>query len=132
MHFKAGGTINVARAVMVDTAADFRVVEATAGAVCLGIAQMAGRSAPIPEVTTDPPIAANEGELLDVIIEGIAYCSAGAAIANGAWLKATTDGQLIAVTNSGLENVIALALETAAAQHEIIKVLIVHNSLTTP
>lgn len=131
--FTAGGTILIGRAVMVDTSADYRVVQATANASCLGIASLAGRAAPIPELTTDPPEAAQEGETLDVLTSGQGYCVSGASFANGAFLKATTGGKLIAITESagGKERVIARAIDTAGGADEIVKVEIVKFTETT-
>lgn len=118
---RANGTIRVARFVKVDPADNNSVLEADANEGIIGISQIGGREAPLPVVTTDPPQAAQSGDNVlihtlntareDVVLRiGSGGCTAGGR------LKSDADGNGVAVATTGttIQNVGAIALETAS------------------
>jgi hypothetical protein len=107
----ANGDIHVGVAVMLDTSASFRIIEATAGAKCIGIAQLGDRRDPSVAVG----LAAIAGEACKYYGIGAkdvpARIGAGGCTA-GDRLKATTAGKLIPVASNNDEYV-AIAKQTA-------------------
>lgn len=118
---RAAGTIRVCRFVSVNTAANNTIIEGETNAFVIGISQEGGRTAPIPDVSTDPVEAAQSGEDLRVYLPGetmecLLYAGSGGWTA-GDLLKSDTDGGGVAVASSGTtqQNYGALALETVSA-----------------
>lgn len=109
----ANGDIHVGVAVMLDTTASFRIIEATAGAKCIGIAQLADRRDPSVAVG----LAASVNELCKYYKIGAmnvpARLGAGGCTA-GDRLKATTAGRLIPVT-ANKDEYVAIAKQTGIA-----------------
>lgn len=128
----AGGNILPGRLVKGDTSNDFGVLQCGAGELAIGVAQLGGRSAPTPDVSTN--YAAIAGEQLAVHVSGQAYVVAGAAFANEALLKSDGDGKAIAVVGGAgtAENVIGRAMQTAGGADEIVKIEIGKIKHTTP
>lgn len=80
-------------------------------------------------VSTD--IAAASGERCDVILQGIAFVVAGAAITRGALVTSDGSGRAVAAApGAGTNNrVIGTALEAAGALGDVIRVLINPGSI---
>lgn len=125
--FKAGGTIRVAR--FVKLTGDNQVEECDANEKAIGISDIGGRTPPIPDVTTDPPEAAQSGEQVAVHVPfwrtgaddvqltiGSGGCSAGTE------LKSDADGKGVAVASSAGQWVGAIAVRSAS-EDEIVPVL---------
>lgn len=127
--YVANGTIRRARFVKVDPSDNNSVLEADANERVIGISQLAGRTAPIPSVTADPPEAAQSGEFLTVHNQGesgvLLELGTGGATAGGL-LKSDADGKGVAIATTGttIQQIGARALETASAG-ELCKVEIV-------
>lgn len=127
----AGGTIRRCRFVKLDTTANNTLLEADANERTIGISQEAGREAAIPSVTADPPEAAQDGDHLQFHPPGD-WCLLEAG--SGGWttgdrLKSDADGKgvIIATTGTTIQQIGAVALESAAAG-ELGKVLVVYAS----
>jgi len=132
--FTAGGTIVVGTIVKLDTTNNNTVVACGAGEVAFGVAQLGSRSAPIPDISTDPPQAATSGESLQVYTAGMyAHVRAGAAITAGDKVKSTNAAKgTPCVFGAGTrEYYIGTALETVA-DGELCKILVLPGSVTTP
>lgn len=115
----AGGTIVRARFVKVSTAANNKVLQAGANESVYGISQVGGRTAPTPDVTTDPAQAAIADEHLNVHEDGeecLLEIGTGGVTA-GDLIEADANGKGVtaATTAATVRNVGAKALETAAA-----------------
>lgn len=91
----ANASIRPCRAIMLDTTKDFRVIESTAGAKCIGISQIAERRDP-----------SNSDGLCAIVGEAVKYWGNGAkdvpaqlggSVTAGDRLKATTAGKLITI-----------------------------------
>ncbi len=129
-NFVAGGTIRPSRFVKIDTSADYRVKEADANEALIGISQVGTNRAPLSDVVTTNN-AAVEGEQLKVFgFSDFALLEAGAAIANGEFLKSDADGKGVPALTTGTvsQNVGAIAMETASASGELIRVQVVINT----
>ncbi|MCH9838489.1 hypothetical protein K0U83_22700 [bacterium] len=133
--FRATGTILTSSFVKIDVAANNSVDQAGAGEKVFGIAQVGGRTAPIPSVTADPPEAAQAGEDLQVFLDthytilriGSGGCTAGDSLVSDAAGAGVT-----ATEGAGTsENVGAIALQTAA-EGELCPVQVHIEALTTP
>ena len=131
---RANGTINVSRFVKIDTTDNNSVLECGANEKAFGIAQAGGREAPIPSVTADPVEAANDGDNVQVhtlgaeclLVIGAGGCTAGDYLKS----DASGGGVAIASTQGLLENVGAIALETAsAAELALVQVHIFTNTV---
>lgn len=111
MSRMANGNIRPARAVMLDTSDDFRVIEATAGAKCVGICTMAER---LPPHLSDGFVAI-AGEPVKFFGNGAKDVPAqlGGSVTAGDRLKATTAGKLITADGDGDEYV-AVANQSGA------------------
>lgn len=134
--YVADGTILVSRFVMASPTTDFRVIQATANAVIVGISQEGSRIAPLPHVTADPPEAAIAGEQLNIFgkNEVVTMLEAGTGgVVRGDLLEAGTGGTgITALTTVGtVRNIGARALESAAAG-ELVRVEILKDSRTNP
>lgn len=115
----AGGTIRRARFVKLSTTANNTVLESDANELLYGIAQVGGRTAPIPDVTDDPPNAAISGDRLNVHEDGeecLLEIGTGGVTA-GDLIESDADGKGVtaATTAASVRYVGAQALETAAA-----------------
>lgn len=120
LMMRANGTIRVSRFVKIDTADNNSVLECGTNGKAFGISQHGGRTAPIPEVTTDPVQAAIAGENLQVFTAGqccLLFLGTGGCVA-GDYLKSDSTGGGVksAVGGFGVnQRVGAIALETASA-----------------
>src|SRR5580698_6433356 len=113
--FRAGGTIAPFRAVTIDTSNDNQVVQATANAIPIGIAQEGQKGAP-GLAGSDTTIAAVSGDPIEVITAGnVALAEIGAAVTRGDRLEADANGRLITSVTSGQRNIAGIALESGAA-----------------
>lgn len=132
--YVANGTIRVARFVKIDSSDNNSVLEADANERVIGISQIGGRTAPTPDVTTDPPEAAQAGEHLNVHFVGeeclLRIGSGGCAA--GALLKSDADGQGVAIAESAgnKQEAGAMALETAS-ENEYARVVVRAQTVTT-
>lgn len=134
---RANGTIRVSRFVKIDAADNFSIKECDANERVFGISQAGSRVAPIPEVTTDPPEAAQSGESCMVHLPGedgstpLLRIGSGGCTAGG-YLKADADGNGVAIdeTAGNKEEVGAIALETRL-EGEYAKVLPWRLTVTT-
>lgn len=100
--YVANGTIRTARFVKVDPSDNNSVLEADANERILGVSQMGGRTAPIPDVVTDPVEAAQTGEHLLVHLQGeyaLLEIGSGGCTA-GDLLKSDADGKGVALDES--------------------------------
>lgn len=113
--FIANGAIAPNRFVMLDTAEDNRVKQATAGAKIIGVSDKATHD----QNTTN---AADTGDELPVHIRGLKMVDAGAAVANGDYVKADSNGKAIPVAGSANEEIGGVAITTASAEDEIVMV----------
>jgi hypothetical protein len=116
--FVADGTIRVCRFVKPSSSTDFRVVEADANELTIGISQEGSRVAPLPSVTTDPPEAAQAGEALNVYSDigmTVMLRIGAGGITRGLEMISDADGNGVAVgsTAATVYQVGARALETA-------------------
>jgi hypothetical protein len=75
-------------------------------------------------------VAPASGERCDIIVEGIAFITAGAAIALGALLTADASGRVVTVAPAAGTNnrIIGIAFEAAAAAGDVIRVLLTAGS----
>lgn len=135
---RANGTIRVGRFVKIDVADNNSVKECDANERVFGISGMGSRVAPIPEVTTDPPEAAQSGESVEVHLPGdgqsqdvLLYLGTGGCTA-GDYLKADADGAGVTIdeTATHKEEVGAIALESGSAG-EYVKVIPWRCTVTT-
>lgn len=115
----AAGTIVAATFVKLDTATNNKVLACGANGLVYGIAQVGGRTAPTPDVTTDPPQAALITEHLNVHEDGeecMLLIGTGGVTA-GDLIESAADGTgITAATTAGTtRNIGAQSLETAAA-----------------
>lgn len=71
-------------------------------------------------------VAAASGERQDVVLDGIAFVEAGAAVALGAYISSDASGRgITAGPAAGVNNrIIGLALDAASAAGDVIRVLI--------
>jgi len=107
----ANGNIHPARAIMMDSSTRHRVIEATAGASCIGIAQIGERRDP----SNSDGYAAIAGEPIKYWGHGAKDVPAwlGGSVTAGQRLKATTGGKLIATTSDGDEYVARAKMDGA-------------------
>lgn len=131
----AAGTIATATFVKLDTASNNHVVNAGANGSVYGISQVGGRTAPTPDVTTDPPEAAQSGEHLNIHESGeecLLRIGTGGVTA-GDLIESAADGTGItaATTAATVRNIGARALETAAAG-TLSRVLVFTDTKTNP
>ena len=129
---QAAGNITRASFVKVYTSANNQVVAAGANDRTIGIAQIGGRTAPLPSETQDPAYAAQANENLlvhtldnqrdDVVLQiGSGGCTAGDELKS----DASGYGVVAATGTVTRQNIGAIALETASAG-ELCKVMIVN------
>lgn len=71
-------------------------------------------------------VAAASGERQDVVLDGIAFVEAGAAVALGAYIGSDASGRgITAAPAAGVNNrILGLALDAASAAGDVIRVLI--------
>ena len=115
--YRANGTIRVARFVKIDPNDNNSILEADANEAIIGVSQIGGRTAPIPDVVTDPPEAAQATEDCNVFFIGedcLLYLGTGGVTA-GSELISDADGKGVprATTGTTIQNVGAIGLETA-------------------
>jgi len=128
-NYVAAGNISPFRFVKTYTSADNAVVQADANARIVGVAQEAGRSAPIPDVSTN--YAAVSGDPIHVYGLGEQpLLELGGTVAAGDLLKADSSGKgvVIATTGTTIQNVGARAL-SAGASGEKIRVQVINDSI---
>jgi hypothetical protein len=108
--FTAGGAINAYRIVKLSTAT-------TAVAAAAATDSLIG-------VSADLTVAS--GERVDVLLEGIAFVEAGAAVTIGAQVTSDSVGRCVtAAPAAGVNNrVIGIAMEDASAAGDVIRVLL--------
>lgn len=118
--YVADGTILVCRFVKQSTTTDFRVLQCGANERVFGISSEAGRIAPIPAVTADPPEAAKVDEQLMVYTdeELVVMLRAG----TGGWTRgaelesdASGNGVAAGTTANSTRQIGAVALESVSA-----------------
>ena len=117
--YRAGGTIRRCRFVKLSTTANNTILEADANEVVFGVSQEAGREAPIPSVTADPPEAAQSGDQLNVF-QNSEYCLleiGSGGVTSGGRLKSDADGKGVAIATTGttIQHIGAIAQATCAA-----------------
>lgn len=126
--YTADGTIRVCRFVKPSSSTDFRVEEANANELTLGISSEAGRYAPIPTVTADPVEAAQAGEQVNVYTdpEQVVMLMIGTGgITRGAEIVSDADGQGIAVAAAaGTTYQVGAIAEESASAGELCRVTI--------
>lgn len=126
---RAGGTIRRARFVNILTSANNTVEEADANDRTIGISQVGGREAPIPSVSASPPEAAQSGDQLQIFLPGepaLLEIGSGGCTAGDELISDTNGcGVIRATTGTTIQNVGAIALETAVAG-ELAKVFVVY------
>ncbi len=133
--FTANGTIRVGRFVKIDPADNNSILECDANERTIGISQMGGRAAPIPDVSADPPEAAQAGEQCNVHLNGedcLLYLGTGGVTAGGL-LKADADGKGVPLAETAAlkEECGAIAMETALVS-TYCKVVVRVGTVTTP
>ncbi len=131
----ANGTIRTARFVKLDASDNNSILEADANERVVGISQIGSRTAPIPDVTADPPEAAQSGEHCNVHLEGedcLLMIGTGGCTAGGL-LKSDADGKGVAISEAAAakQEVGAIALETASAG-QYARVTVRVGTVTTP
>lgn len=111
-NFQAGAAISAFTLVKHGTADDIAVAAAAASDLVIGATQ---------------DIAPASGERVDVAITGIAYITAGAAVTRGKRLMSDASGRVIEAAAAAGTNVntIGVALESASALGDVIKVNLV-------
>ncbi len=123
-NFRAGGTIRPSRFVKHDTTDDYQVIEATANDAVIGVAQNGTNRAPLSDLVSTSNAAVDLEQLKVYGNTDFCLLEAGEAIANGALLKSDSVGRGVAALLTGTvsQNVGAIALETASAAGEFIRV----------
>ena len=116
--YVADGTIRVCRFVKASSTTDFRVVEADANELTIGISQEGSRVAPLPSETTDPPEAARVDEAVNVYSDigmTVMLRIGSGGITRGLEIISDADGNGVAVgaVAETVYQVGARALETA-------------------
>ncbi len=123
LTFVANGDIARARFVAPTSVAN-RVVQAGAGAVCIGVGDEFAQDAPL---TGASDLAASVDRPIGVFFDGqICYLTAGAAITAGAELKSDSTGR--GTPASSTNSFYAIALQAAGAAGELIKVLVMRGT----
>jgi hypothetical protein len=132
--FKAGGTINVGRCVMIHASQDNAVVQTTAITdKVIGISKRSMRDTP-GLTGSDNTVAANAGDSVEVYGPGaVAPAIAGAAIVRGSWVgpEGAATGRVITAAGA-TSRVVGMALESANAAGEEIQVLVNPFTATIP
>ena len=112
---RANGNISIGRFVAMDPADNNSVIQAVLNSRTIGVADMAGREAPVPSVTTDPPYAAISGDNVRVHTLGdqaLLRLGTGGST-SGRTLKSDANGCGIMVALTAKGRIGAVALETA-------------------
>lgn len=123
--YVAGGNISPAVFVMLSTSADHTVLQATAGALCIGVSGRSTHTAPLSGL--DDGYNAVDGESVRIYVEGeVCGLTLGGTVAAGDRLKATTNG--VAITGTAGATYHARALQ-AGVSGEIIDVIVEHGSV---
>lgn len=123
--YVAGGNILPAVFVMLDTTADHTVLEATAGALTLGISSRSTHTAPLSGL--DDGYNAVSGESVRIFTDGeVCGLTLAGTIAAGDRIKATTNGKGIVATAGATYG--ARALE-AGVSGEIIQVIVENGAV---
>lgn len=133
---QANATIVTATIVMIDSSRNNAVIPCTSNGKAFGVADLGSRDASIPSITTDPPNAALQGEMIKVYTAGhVAMLRASGPITAGADIKSGASSGTGVVctdtTSSGKEYSVGQAME-AAASGEIFKVLVNPRVLYNP
>ena len=137
--YTAGGTIRVSRFVNLSTTETNTVLEADANEKVTGITQAGGRTAPTPDVTTDPVEAAQDGETLGVHVAGeldsqtvLLELGTGGATA-GDYLESDADGKgVTAATTAETIRYIGAEAQESGSAGEKIRVIPRSFTLTNP
>jgi hypothetical protein len=131
----ANATILVGSLVMIDSSRNNAVIPCTSNAKAFGIAALGSRAAPIPDITDDPPIAALQGEELEVFTLG-KFClvRAGGPITPGADIKSggSTGAAVVCAETTGLKEFSVGNAMEAASSGEYFKCLVAPRVLYTP
>lgn len=126
--YVAGGDIAPSRFVKAGST-DFEVLQATANAQILGIAQEGTREAPIPSVSTN--LAASDTETLSVYgLTEECLLELGGTVTVGARLKSDANGKGVAAATTGTtaQEYGAIALE-GGASGELIRVQVITGNI---
>lgn len=117
---RANGTIVRARFSKIDPADNNSVLQCGTNEKAFGVSQIGGRTSPIPDVTTDPPQAAQAGENVQIFTAGqecLLQAGSGGWTA-GDYLKSDTDGKGVNAPTDGSvstqQRIGAIALETVS------------------
>lgn len=123
--YVAGGNISPAVFVMLSTTADSTILQATAGALTIGVSSRSTHTAPLSGL--DDGYNAVEGESVRIFVEGeVCGLTLGGTVAAGDRLKATTNG--VAITGTAGATYGARALE-AGISGEIIQVIVENGAV---
>ncbi len=126
---QANATILIASIVMIDSSRNNAVIPCTSNGKAFGVSQVGSRDASIPLITTNPPEAAEQGEMITVYTDGhICLLRAGTGgVTAGNDIKsgdATGVGvPCLDTTGATKEYSVGVAMETAAAG-EMFKLLV--------
>lgn len=123
-HLMANGNIRPSRFVKLDTSADKKVVEGTANAQIIGVSMEGTNYPPLNDLSITA-YAAEAGQYMQMYGDGdVCLLEAGDAITMGDRLKSDSAGRGVAIATSGttIQQIGAVALQTAAAAGELILV----------
>ncbi len=126
-HFVAGADIRPCRIVAPGSAA-FSVVEAGTSSHPIGVSMPATNIPSIVNIT-NPTLAAASGEPVGVVLLGEALVEAGGAVNAGQFIKSDAQGRAVAATGAGNHFCVGVALESAAAAGDFIRVLVYPRTL---
>lgn len=132
--YRCNGTVVTSTFVKQDTSDNNSILAAGSGGIIFGVAQEGSRTAPIPDVTADPPQAGIAGESINVYQDG-EFClvRAGASITAGDKLKSDSNSYATPCTLSAgtREYYGAIALESASSG-SLVRVRVETGAITTP
>lgn len=123
----ANGDINMGRGVKLISGTKYRVAQAGANELCVGVSPMIQRAAEITGTLAATTLAASAGESIDIQQPGsIAQVVVGAAVVEGAWVKADTNGKAVTIAASGAtkQAVLGLVLIGAANADEVATIMV--------
>lgn len=118
----ANGDIRRARFVKPTNVA-YRVLEADAGEVCLGIGQEYAQDAPLPGASD---LAASADRPIQIFMDGEeCYLTAGGSFSAGAELKSDADGRGVAASST--DSFYAIANQASTGANQVVKVTVLRG-----